>query len=124
MDCRVCCIYFSKQKTAYKMRIIDWSTDMCSSDLQQLPSALPGIFESQPKAVPLATLSRTFDQLDALSAAGNAEAVCALARALIGQPEDQPTETFGEPVKAAIISAIKTGAAIKPAAAVQLQGAI
>src|SRR3546814_8884772 len=72
---------------------------------QQLPSALPGIFEAQPNAVPLATLNRTFDQLDALSAAGNAEAVCALARALIGQPEDQPTETFGEPVKAAIISA-------------------
>src|SRR3546814_17128442 len=62
---------------------------------QQLPSALPGIFEAQPNAVPLATLNRTFDQLDALSAAGNAEAVCALARALIGQPEDQPTDKIG-----------------------------
>src|SRR3546814_10928792 len=64
---------------------------------QQLPPALPGIFEAQPNAVPLAKLNRKFDQLDALSAARHAEDVCALARALIGQPEDQPTETFGEP---------------------------
>src|SRR3546814_3469852 len=25
--------YFSKQKTAYEMRISDWSSDVCSSDL-------------------------------------------------------------------------------------------
>src|SRR3546814_1253545 len=28
-----CCIYFFKQKTAYEMRISDWSSDVCSSDL-------------------------------------------------------------------------------------------
>src|SRR3546814_12747076 len=27
-------IFFSKQKTAYEMRISDWSSDVCSSDLQ------------------------------------------------------------------------------------------
>src|SRR3546814_4500640 len=26
-------IFFSKQKTAYEMRISDWSSDVCSSDL-------------------------------------------------------------------------------------------
>src|SRR3546814_17486036 len=26
-------MFFSKQKTAYEMRIIDWSSDLCSSDL-------------------------------------------------------------------------------------------
>src|SRR3546814_8763476 len=29
----VCCFFFFKQKTAYEMRISDWSSDVCSSDL-------------------------------------------------------------------------------------------
>src|SRR3546814_10907157 len=29
--------FFSKQKTAYEMRISDWSSDVCSSDLDELP---------------------------------------------------------------------------------------
>src|SRR3546814_824494 len=29
----VCDIFFFKQKTAYEMRISDWSSDVCSSDL-------------------------------------------------------------------------------------------
>src|SRR3546814_2017534 len=28
-----CCFFFFKQKTAYDMRITDWSSDVCSSDL-------------------------------------------------------------------------------------------
>src|SRR3546814_10680217 len=31
--CMLCCIFFFKQKTAYEMRISDWSSDVCSSDL-------------------------------------------------------------------------------------------
>src|SRR3546814_9174938 len=30
---RVLCVFFFKQKTAYDMRISDWSSDVCSSDL-------------------------------------------------------------------------------------------
>src|SRR3546814_7776859 len=30
--CFICCFFF-KQKTAYEMRISDWSSDVCSSDL-------------------------------------------------------------------------------------------
>src|SRR3546814_2307775 len=30
----MCCFFFFKQKTAYEMRISDWSSDVCSSDLQ------------------------------------------------------------------------------------------
>src|SRR3546814_10764132 len=30
---RVCSFFFFKQKTAYEMRISDWSSDVCSSDL-------------------------------------------------------------------------------------------
>src|SRR3546814_5259031 len=29
--------FFFKQKTAYEMRISDWSSDVCSSDLADLP---------------------------------------------------------------------------------------
>src|SRR3546814_3226307 len=29
--------FFFKQKTAYEMRISDWSSDVCSSDLDTLP---------------------------------------------------------------------------------------
>src|SRR3546814_2510223 len=29
-----CFFFFFKQKTAYEMRISDWSSDVCSSDLQ------------------------------------------------------------------------------------------
>src|SRR3546814_15787696 len=33
IDFVVCCVFFFKQKTAYEMRISDWSSDVCSSDL-------------------------------------------------------------------------------------------
>src|SRR3546814_1175007 len=33
LDFLVCCFFFFKQKTAYEMRISDWSSDVCSSDL-------------------------------------------------------------------------------------------
>src|SRR3546814_4218329 len=31
--CVIQCFFFFKQKTAYEMRISDWSSDVCSSDL-------------------------------------------------------------------------------------------
>src|SRR3546814_5788955 len=31
----MCYFYFFKQKTAYEMRISDWSSDVCSSDLDR-----------------------------------------------------------------------------------------
>src|SRR3546814_1370220 len=33
--CELVCFVFFKQKTAYEMRISDWSSDVCSSDLLQ-----------------------------------------------------------------------------------------
>src|SRR3546814_4413633 len=33
VECVVYCFFFFKQKTAYEMRISDWSSDVCSSDL-------------------------------------------------------------------------------------------
>src|SRR3546814_3796580 len=36
----LCDFFFVKQKTAYEMRISDWSSDVCSSDLSEV--ARPG----------------------------------------------------------------------------------
>src|SRR3546814_11091797 len=33
----ICDVFFFKQKTAYEMRISDWSSDVCSSDLKAAP---------------------------------------------------------------------------------------
>src|SRR3546814_2111338 len=32
------CVFFFKQKTAYELRISDWSSDVCSSDLAETGS--------------------------------------------------------------------------------------
>src|SRR3546814_9974541 len=47
-----CVVFFFKQKTAYEMRISDWSSDVCSSDLTAAISAwraaadeIPGVRE-------------------------------------------------------------------------------
>src|SRR3546814_2320100 len=70
---RLCCrmgllstelfVFFFKQKTAYEMRISDWSSDVCSSDLAaevQLVLQAPGHHEVHPWRVALGIA----DQLD------------------------------------------------------------
>src|SRR3546814_17292586 len=42
--------FFFKQKTAYEMRISDWSSDVCSSDLPVPPPATASL-RSDPRAV-------------------------------------------------------------------------
>src|SRR3546814_17928359 len=43
-SCRLCVFCF-KQKTAYEMRISDWSSDVCSSDLARERGHAPRRFE-------------------------------------------------------------------------------
>src|SRR3546814_7917444 len=38
--------FFFKQKTAYEMRISDWSSDVCSSDLHARPPVLGDLREA------------------------------------------------------------------------------
>src|SRR3546814_3551111 len=40
-------VFFFKQKTAYEMRISDWSSDVCSSDLRHLPAGRLGRYRVQ-----------------------------------------------------------------------------
>src|SRR3546814_5636131 len=44
----VVCIFFFKQKTAYEMRISDWSSDVCSSDLPDAPQQPSGVRADPP----------------------------------------------------------------------------
>src|SRR3546814_2175677 len=58
-----CFFFFFKQKTAYEMRISDWSSDVCSSDLsEQFFSAMMKAL--QDKAMD--GFKRQFQQVDAL----------------------------------------------------------
>src|SRR3546814_4722868 len=41
----LCVIFFFKQKTAYEMRISDWSSDVCSSDLDRFSEGDPRALE-------------------------------------------------------------------------------
>src|SRR3546814_6554304 len=41
VDIGLCVFFFFKQKTAYEMRISDWSSDVCSSDLNMLHPSSP-----------------------------------------------------------------------------------
>src|SRR3546814_13310381 len=48
-----CFFFFFKQKTAYEMRISDWSSDVCSSDLSRnspcrIPRPQPSVSSSRP----------------------------------------------------------------------------
>src|SRR3546814_12795484 len=42
----LCFFFFFKQKTAYEMRISDWSSDVCSSDLPRFAPA-PDVLEGK-----------------------------------------------------------------------------
>src|SRR3546814_4765568 len=92
--CVVCCVsvFFFKQKTAYEMRISDWSSDVCSSDLTDAaaPRAVADrVFDAFDKggAGPLAAwiiLSGDVEQLEPVRAA-----VRALVEAIVGQSTDE-----------------------------------
>src|SRR3546814_6309833 len=62
--------FFFKQKTAYEMRISDWSSDVCSSDLLDKVALIDLLDEARPRRL-------TYRELDA-----EADAV---ARALVAR---------------------------------------
>src|SRR3546814_5974043 len=51
------CFFFFTQKTAYEMRISDWSSDVCSSDLHAQAKAHREIFAGS--AIGIARFERT-----------------------------------------------------------------
>src|SRR3546814_8710267 len=67
--------FFFKQKTSYELRISDWSSDVCSSDLSALAASM-----SNPRSPGIA-MTKAYDAL--IIGAGHNGLVCAfyLARA-------------------------------------------
>src|SRR3546814_6801675 len=56
--------FFFKQKTAYEMRISDWSSDVCSSDLAQIEAQLARTPDSDAAFVPMChALARELEDL-------------------------------------------------------------
>src|SRR3546814_4003246 len=58
--------FFFKHKTAYEMRISDWSSDVCSSDLvgpKRLVSRFPRLFDRNDPRVPATSAGTTAEVL-------------------------------------------------------------
>src|SRR3546814_18907368 len=66
----LCCVFFFffKQKTAYEMRISDWSSDVCSSDLHGRTRL--GWIREWPEAPSAANLKGIIERLDAVRGIG------------------------------------------------------
>src|SRR3546814_1108717 len=58
-----CFFFFFNQKTAYEMRISDWSSDVCSSDLQALSLTIAGERLLEAVAPLIDDLGRIFDSM-------------------------------------------------------------
>src|SRR3546814_5582966 len=61
-------VFFFKQKTAYEMRISDWSSDVCSSDLITLPLLSPTLLFAS--VVLTISAFQSFGQIDLLTQGG------------------------------------------------------
>src|SRR3546814_4999761 len=57
------CFFFFKQKTAYEMRISDWSSDVCSSDLCASRRRRPPPARASPRAAEVCTAWRRIPRL-------------------------------------------------------------
>src|SRR3546814_1861033 len=60
-------IFFFKQKTAYEMRISDWSSDVCSSDLRQALRLLTRAGERSSLVMAASKFVRLFVQIAVLA---------------------------------------------------------
>src|SRR3546814_15762567 len=80
----VICVFFFffKQKTAYEMRISDWSSDVCSSDLRAGEGKMMSVYVFGSAAAGTAFLSRVHCHLSRCMGAG----LLALAVLLVAEP--------------------------------------
>src|SRR3546814_19487768 len=53
-------MFFFNQKTSYEMRISDWSSDVCSSDLRTTPLPVSSFYEPGETPPNLGTLDRLY----------------------------------------------------------------
>src|SRR3546814_17305602 len=129
----MCVCFFFKQKTAYEMRISDWSSDVCSSDLMLGAAMAGGAFgtevqplyrrDDRPQGVchffmaidPERTIGREafLDRMDAL---------CAMMKTTPAAKADEPVLVPGEPEAAKIADCTANGVPLPPAWYEGIQG--
>src|SRR3546814_3475072 len=81
--------FFFKQKTSYEMRISDWSSDVCSSDLHRIRvvTIAPGIFLTPMLiGLPQAAQDSLGTQVPHPSRLGKPEEYAQLVRAIVENP--------------------------------------
>src|SRR3546814_12624046 len=77
-------IFFYKQKTAYEMRISDWSSDVCSSDLAE-PAALDAeTIVAEPQSREIRSIFEIHRQSDAMARLASDARLAEVARFLLG----------------------------------------
>src|SRR3546814_6529543 len=113
-------VFFFKQKTAYEMRISDWSSDVCSSDLFLHIQPQPG----QDSTLLAGFLHVIFAEelYDADFVTANAVGFDVLKRAVAGFTPDHVSRVVGVP-KNQILLAARTFAAAKSGCVVTATGA-
>src|SRR3546814_3930711 len=84
-------LFFFKQKTAYEMRISDWSSDVCSSDLALL-SSLASQYGGTPRGEDAADLGGVELALDALVTAQPTLDLAGKQAFYIGRSEERRVE--------------------------------
>src|SRR3546814_9090483 len=104
--CYILFIFFFKQKTAYEMRISDWSSDVCSSDLLQVVQHLAALAgERKAEVVPCGRRQQHRDHgkpLEAGEAASRLRQTCRAGK-VAGRrqnsidPPDEPAGRLHEP---------------------------
>src|SRR3546814_2115932 len=73
----VCCVFFFfKQKTAYEMRISDWSSDVCSSDLDLAEDIRSDRLGENSSAITCRHQERSIQPADKIGRASCRERVC------------------------------------------------
>src|SRR3546814_3892373 len=86
----MCSFFFFKQKTAYEMRISDWSSDVCSSDLDEIDFAVHSAKDVEtirPEAFAIGAVLPREDVRDVLI---GAESIHALPQgAVVGRSEER-----------------------------------
>src|SRR3546814_6630505 len=90
------CVFFFKQKTAYEMRISDWSSDVCSSDLTGETLVCGARIIERKAAVDDRLHSRVFDEAQHRFGIGAAADLHGAYRQIVEQDRHQAATGIGE----------------------------
>src|SRR3546814_13298761 len=98
-----CIVFFCKQKTAYELRISDWSSDVCSSDL--LLSEFPQKAIDEAEAAAAAPLGSRQDLCDVPLVTIDGADARDFDDAVFAEPDDDPKNPCGWHLLTAIADA-------------------